>query len=197
MRRSCLERFDLWNFLSQCTNVVNVSNRPSIIKYVALGLIAIVVLIIFNSTRRPPTSDLQFRYNAWFTSVEGSLRPGTNAPPQIMVSLSAAGEAIPPGSWEIKTGTTATPDTAPQARDNMYRILQLIHESNVFGLDSIAEDDTTTGRYKLRVDHNEDHFMIAIPAKYVAGNIQAQNLVKLIQLYAASVATPVVVPGQL
>lgn len=107
------------------------------------------------------------------------------------------GPDLAPGSWEIRTGTANTPDAAPQAREHMHRILQLVQESAVFGLSAIPDEDTAISRYKLKIDHADNHFSIAIPTTYVAGNIQAQNLMKLIQLYSAAVPAAIAVPGRL
>ncbi len=164
---------------------------------IAIGFM-VMAIIAFNLSNPTLKSDLVTSFNEWYQSTSPNLQP--TADPKaadlsltVAVTLSNPSLATTPATWTLPTRSLLDSDD----RDNTARILQLIKESGVFGLNPLRGGSRSTPSLAISVKDNTKQFEITIPLEEAQSNIQLQNLMKLMDLYTHAPATPNVEPARL
>ena len=153
-------------------------------KYIGIGIITIIAVVWFSRTHTPPLTELEVGFNTWYEDVQQSLGPigALDGVPNITISLKLAGSAQAP--WTISTKLPGSPATT-QSRDRVARLLQLTKEGRIFGL---SDASTSSDAVQLEIVGAPKPFKIGFSPDAVHDNIQAQNLLKLFQVYATQPA---------
>lgn len=164
---------------------------------VAFGFV-LMAIIAFNLSNPTLKSDLVTSFNEWYQTTSPKLQP--TADPKaadlslsVAVTLSDPSLAGTPATWTLPTRSLLDSDD----RDNTARILQLIKESGVFGLNPIQSGSRSTPSLAISVKDTTRQFEITIPLAEAQSNIQLQNLMKLMDLYTHTPPTPNVEPARL
>jgi hypothetical protein len=164
---------------------------------VAFGFV-LMAIIAFNLSNPTLKRDLVTSFNDWYQTTSQGLHP--NADPKaadlslsIAVTLSDPSLATTPATWTLPTRSLLD----SQDRDNTARILQLIKESGVFGLNPVRRGSRSAPSLAISVKDTTRQFEITIPLAEAQNNIQLQNLMKLMDLYTHTPPTPNVEPARL
>jgi hypothetical protein len=164
---------------------------------VVLGFM-VMAIIAFNLSNPTLKNNLVTSFNEWYEGTSQQFQP--NADPKaadlslrISVTLSDPALGVTPSTWALPARSLLEAED----RENTARILQLIRESGVFGLPSIRSGSRSTPSLAVSVKDNRRQFEITIPLEEAQNNIQLQNLMKLMDLYTHTPATPNVEPARL
>jgi hypothetical protein len=154
-------------------------------------LITIAVLIAFNATRTDLKTEKLASFIAWQEKVSPLLSDsGTEAtPPKVSVTVRI--DNPEPGQsarlWSLpKISATDSVD-----RNQIVRVLQLIAESKVFGLPQAPSEGPSHPTLQISISDESNRFETIVPLSTVDGNIQLQNLLKLLEVFASTPRTEV------
>ena len=165
-------------------------------KLIILGLLAFVALLAFNLTRRPLKFIEDAAFTNWASKVEPTLGTavGEELPNvSIRIALPAMGKN-PAVKWHMASSDFVG-DSSADSREKFLRIFGMLKEANLFGLNQSTESKDAV---IVEVLTPEKEFHSSFFPSAVSSNIQAQNLLKLIELYSMSTPTPAPVdPGRL
>jgi hypothetical protein len=151
------------------------------------AVVAVLALAIFNLTRPALQSDLLVEFNGWYKGTSSLLAqtdPATLGNSKLSVTVSLTGRPTPPPtlSWTLPSGAL----TETTERENTARVLQLIHESGVFGLPTIKNPKADAPYLSISIRDGERSFETTVPAAEVEKSIQIQNLLKLLDIFEKS-----------
>ena len=158
---------------------------------VALSAIA---LVIFNLGRDVVGSPQQADFEDWYTlavpSIEAT-QPGSAAVADIRVTVAVGGTRH--NQWTVPATSLAD----SEERSRLVRVLQLLKESQVFGLRSLNQAESSAETVSITVTDKEKAFRTIIPLEATTRNIQLKNLLALLDVFAATPASTQVEPGRL
>lgn len=158
---------------------------------VVVGLLAVIALILFN--RSQPTevrTPAQISFDGWlleFRERVKQTRAAASAPPPIVVKLTARTPGAPPElSFALTTETFV---------DEMLRLLELTQEANLFS----RYPGNDAARWIFSIEDGASTFAASLSHEAVESDVQAANLLKLLQVYsqlaAAETATAMNLPA--
>lgn len=166
---------------------------------VIIGLVVTVVgLIVFNLTRPGLHSERQAAFDTWYSSTIPSLEVGTDAALAsrkltIKVRLTGALGSTPVNEWTLPMQNLGNPED----RTRTTRVLQLISESQVFGLSPAKNPSNNAAYLFLSIADGEQHFDTVVALQQVEKDIRLQNLIKLLEVFSSQPPTPAVDPTRL
>lgn len=158
---------------------------PYLIKNPKVAAIAatMLLLIIFNVTRRPVESEKAKNYGTWLKGVEQLSKVTANDPaaaPEITITLlsNAADSSL---NWKFAT----TKDPLNQSvNDRVFRLLELIHASDI-----LTTSRSTSAELHLIVTEGNKQFDAYFERSDAVINVSLGNFLKLFQIYTTT-ATP-------
>jgi hypothetical protein len=163
-------------------------------KNVITGILAVAALLVFNIGRDVATSEQQAQFDDWCTlavpSIEAT-QAGSAAIADIHVTVSVAGAQR--NQWTIPTTSLAD----AEERSRLVRVLQLLKESQVFGLRGLKEVGPADQVITITVSDKGRSFQTTVPYGTTNRNIQLQNLLTLLEVFASSPVGTQVEPARL
>lgn len=152
----------------------------------ALAIIASV--IAFNTFYTKLETEQLAAFNEWapktFDLLENqNPEAATKSKVSISIRLEGGEKA---STWTFPEHTLA--DT--KEREQTARVLQLINESKVFGI-SPASRNASGERITIAITDESTSFSTTVSAQELRSNIQIQNLLKLLEIYASTPESPV------
>lgn len=168
------------------------------LKYLLGSVLAIMALVAFNLGQPPITSDLADDFNNWYQATTVRLSPSAELRDadfalQITISVHHRDREAIPTVWNVPSSSLRD----PRERESTARVLQLIRESDVFGLTSLHSYDKNSPRISITAKDKDHEFSVTLPYTAVEQSIQLQNLLKLLEVTANQNASPIVDPARL
>lgn len=160
--------------------------RALLSKTALTTLLILAGLIAFNTLYFKLEPEQLATFNTWYAATQPILQnedgeQARKSKLQVTIRLHS-GDRSP--SWSFPAQSLAIPED----RDRTARVLQLISESKVFGLPSSSKDgDSIT----IAMSDESVSFSTTIRRDSVKDNIQIQNLLKLLEIYATTPVQPV------
>jgi hypothetical protein len=161
-------------------------------KTVLTGLLIFAALLAFNLFYSKLDSELLASFNDWYSQTAPTIdtenaESALNS--KVSVTITLSGVLANPGTntWTFPTRSFADAED----RAHTARVLQLISESKVFGSPGVTRKDGNGSYVSVTVTDSDRKFDITVSAQTVEQNIQLQNLLKLLQVYAATPPPPV------
>jgi hypothetical protein len=149
-------------------------------------LLIVAGLIAFNALYFRLETEQLASFNSWYSTVQPVLQNedgGQVTASKLQVTIRLNGADRSP-SWSFPAQSLSVPED----RERTTRVLQLISESKVFGLPSSSkESDSLT----IAVSDESASFSTTVRRDSVKDNIQIQNLLKLLEIYATTPLQPV------
>lgn len=175
--------------------ILNKVINPRIIVAVILTAMA---LIAFNLSRPTLRSDLLTSFNDWYQGAALKLSPNAelkDADLSLKISVTLKDPSRTPNVslWELPAKSLLD----LTERESTARVLQLIRESGVFGLNPVRNPTAETPFVSVVVKDGEQSFETAVSLEAVRENIQLMNLLKLLEVYSNSPSTSDVSPSRL
>lgn len=163
--------------------MMNNTPRRVPVKLIAALIFLVILFAVFNLSRRPLENEAQVSYNNWYANAEKEINRGAGEP--VTIKLSVTDPTAPPGKreFEFKYPDAAASANPNEARDRTLRILQLIGESKLF---AISTRDSEPRVVAIKIDNGTNHFETRFNLDRIADNIQAQNLLRLAEVYSAT-----------
>ena len=162
-------------------------------------LLTVIILAAFNWTRPPLETEKEVAFREWYKVASPALHDA-EAPsliassPKIRVKVRGdSGLYVAPQEYTLPS-VEMDPDAE---RERLTRILQLIAESQIFGMKPMDVPAEEAHYLSVSVDAGEKKFDIAVPYNTVRDNIQLQNLLQLLELFSSTAHLETVVPGNL
>jgi hypothetical protein len=160
--------------------------RVILSKSTLVAIVASAALIAFNTLSYNLESEQLASFNEWYPNAANML---SNENPE-------AGKSKLQVTLRVNGGLSGSTFTFPSRtladsndREQTSRILQLLKESKVFGIpQSSAKNDS---QVTITVSDESGSFSTTIDSDAVQDNIQLQNLLKLLEVYAATPQQPV------
>ena len=159
--------------------------------------VAIAAVIIFNLTRPPLASDMLVAFSTWYKTTSPILEqsdPLALSELKLNVTIELSDSSSSPSAVTWNLPARSLNDNID--RSNTARALQLINESGVFGLPSIANPAKRGSFLSISVRNNERVFETTIPTLEVDKNIQLQNLLKLLDIFSNSTQALAIDPAR-
>jgi len=173
------------------------SSKVTSRRVVIVTLITIAALLLFNGTRPALQSDALSAFNSWYEAAAPTLDSGSDATLAnrkltLKVRISSAA-GTPASEWILPTHNLGNVDD----RSRTIRVLQLIHESQLFGLKPVRDPLEGGSHLSIAISDGEQHFDTVIKADEVEGDIRIQNLIKLLEVFSTEPAVPTIDPTRL
>jgi hypothetical protein len=152
-------------------------------------LVIIAALIAFNAFNGKLQSENLAAFNEWYPKTASLLASeGTEvaATPKLQITIRVKSSRAS-SAWNFPAHTLADATD----RSQTARILQLISESKVFGLPTVSRPKEEGSYVTIAVSDENVSFATTVAAESVENNIQLQNLLKLLEVFAATPPTPV------
>ena len=161
-------------------------------KTVLTGLLVVAALLAFNLFYSKLDSELLASFNDWYTEIVPTLDTenadsALNSKVSVTVTLSGTLATQTINSWTFPTRSWADAEERAQT----VRVLQLISESKVFGFPAVTRKESGNGYVTITITDSDRKFDITVSSQTVEQSIQLQNLLKLLQVYAATPPAPV------
>jgi hypothetical protein len=161
--------------------------RVILSKSTLIAIVASAALIAFNTLSYDLESEQLASFNEWYpnaASVVDDANAENAGRSKLQVTIRINGD--------LSSSTFNFPSrslTDPNDRAQTSRVLQLLKESKVFGIpqSSGKKDSQVT----ITVRDEAGSFSTTVDASAVQDNIQLQNLLKLLEVYAATPQPPV------
>lgn len=149
-------------------------------------LVTLAALIAFNATRSNLKTEALASFTTWQTSVSAILaNPNADAStPKVVISVRIENPA--PGTAAQSWSLPKVSITDPTDRSQVFRVLQLLSESKIFGMAPQAPSETPTPTLRVSVSDETNRFETTVPLSVVDQNIQLQNLLKLLEIFSAA-----------
>jgi hypothetical protein len=153
---------------------------------VVIGLLVTLTgLVVFNLNQPPLESERQAAFNAWYSSARPSLELASDAALAnrkltIKVRVTTPAGTSPVNEWTLPIQNLAHSED----RSRTTRVLQLISESQVFGLAPAENSRDVVGRLFISITDGEQHFDTVVPLEDVEKDIRLQNLLKLLEVFS-------------
>jgi hypothetical protein len=166
---------------------------------ILIGLgITIAALLVFNVTRPPLQSELLTAFNTWYQLSAPALDSASDAALasrklSVKVRLSGSSAVGTPNEWTLPAQNLGNTDD----RARITRVLQLVHESEIFGIHPVASPVQGGSYLSILVLDGEHRFETTIDTQKVEQDIRIQNLIKLLEVFGTQPATPTTVPTSL
>jgi hypothetical protein len=158
----------------------------------------IVALFAFNLTQPGPKNELQSSFDKWYAESAPALEAhdnGTYQGKEISVTVKSLHGGSASTSHEWKLPSSSLVDV--EQRSRIARVLQLIAESQVFSIRSVSNLKPGGAYVTIAVADPTRKFETTVSYDDVKDNIQLQNLLKLLEVFAANPPAPPVNPAQL
>jgi len=154
------------------------------------GAVALLAVVVFNLTRRPLPTDLAVDFNRWYEATSPILAeqvpsdPAALANLKLSVTIQLTGRSTLPStlSWTLPVRSLGENED----RSNTARALQLVRESEVFGMAPVASLKEGGSYLVISIRDGEKQFDTTIPAAAAEKSIQLQNLLKLLDIFSKS-----------
>jgi hypothetical protein len=175
------------------------SVRKLLSPQVIIGFIATVVgLIAFNVTRPGLQSERQAAFDTWYSGALPSLESSSDATLAtrkltVKVRMTGALGNTPASEWTLPIQNLGNTED----RTRMTRVLQLISESQAFGLTPPRDLGEKTGNLFLSIADGDQRFDTVVAAQDVEKDIRLQNLIKLLEVFSAQPTVPAIDPTRL
>ncbi len=148
---------------------------------IAAILVTVLLLVVFNLTRRPLESEKTRGYDAWLKGVEEMAKIAGSDPaatPEITISLSSRADDASL-NWKF---STIKGSEYQENNDRVLRLLELIRTSQVL------EGSRSPGaELHLTVTEKEKTFVAYFERSDAARNVSLGNFLKLFQIYVTTV----------
>jgi len=149
-------------------------------------LFIVAGLIAFNSLYSKLETEQLATFNTWYPTTQAMLQnedgeQASKSKLQVTVRLQGGARS---SSWSLPSQSLAVPED----RERTARVLQLISESKVFGLPSSSKDGESL---TIAISDESSSFSTTVRTDAVKDNIQLQNLLKLLEIYASTPVQPV------
>lgn len=167
-------------------------------KFLVAALLTVMAIVAFNLSQPRLHSEQGAQFNLWYETAVVKLAPSTDPKDadlrlSISITVRDPAQAPNPTTWNLPAQSLLDIND----RDNTARILQLIKESGVFDLSPLSSPAKETSVLTIVVKDQERHFETALPLRAAQDNIQLRNLLKLLEVYAASPPRTEVTPHRL
>ena len=167
-------------------------------KYLLGSILAVMAVIAFNIGQPGIETNTAAAFNAWYQATAPKLSPSgdfneSDLPLRITVTLTNSTLRDTPTVWNVPLASLRD----PQERENAGRVLQLIRESGIFGFTPLRNPTSVSSVITLSIRDGDEQFETSVPFRTVEGNIQLQNLLKLLDIYSTQTGTPHVEPARL
>jgi hypothetical protein len=156
-------------------------------KSTLVAIAASAALIAFNTLSFNLESAQLASFNEWYpqaTSVLDSESAENASKSKLQVTIRIDG-GLSSSSWNFPSHSLGDPND----RAKTSRVLQLLKEAKVFGIPQSS--GKTDSQVKITVSDDSGSFSTTIDGDAVKDNIQLQNLLKLLEVYAATPQQPV------
>lgn len=158
-------------------------------KTVVTILVIIASLIAFNAFNGKLESENLAAFNDWYPQTASMLESesseaATKSKLQVSIRITSA---LTTSHWNFPSHTFADLNE----RSQTSRVLQLISESKVFGLPTVSRPKEGGSYVTVAVSDENVSFSTTVASESVENNIQLQNLLKLLEVYANTPAQPV------
>jgi hypothetical protein len=161
--------------------------RVILSKSTVVAIVASAALIAFNTLSYDIESEQLASFNEWYPKAASVLtdeNPENASKSKIQVTITLDG-GLRSSSWTFPARSLADADD----REKTSRVLQLLKEGKVFGIpQSKGKKDS---QMKITVTDDQGSFSTTIDGSSLQDNIQLQNLLKLLEVYAATPQQPV------
>ena len=161
--------------------------RVILSKSTVVAIVASAALIAFNTLSYDIESEQLASFNEWYpkaASVLDDENAESASKSKIQVTITVDG-GLSSSSWSFPSRSLADADD----REKTSRVLQLLKEAKVFGIPQ--SKGKTDSQMKITVTDDQGSFSTTIDGSSVQDNIQLQNLLKLLEVYAATPPQPV------
>jgi hypothetical protein len=167
-------------------------------KFLVAALLTAMALVAFNFSQPPLDTEQGSQFNAWYQTAADRLGPSADPKEadlrlSIAVTLSDPSRGSNPTVWNLPAHSLLDRTD----RENTARILQLIRESGVFSRAPLSNPPKEVPVLTISVKDHEHQFETTLPLQAAEENIQLQNLLKLVEVYAANPPLPEVTPHRL
>ena len=149
-------------------------------KYVGICIVALLAVVLFTRSHSRPITEKEAAFNTWYESVQQNFIASSTLDSVPAITLSLKLGSTTPSPWVVASKIAGSPST-PESRDRVARLLQLVKEGRIFGL---PEEAARTDAVHLEIAGGPSTFKIDFAPDAVRENIQAQNLLKLFQIFA-------------
>jgi hypothetical protein len=156
-------------------------------KSTLVALVASAALIAFNTLSYDLESEQLASFNEWYptaTSTLESENPEEVSKSKIHITIRVSG-GLTNSTFTFPSHSLA--DTTD--REHTSRVLQLLKEGKVFGIPQASGQQDS--QLTITVSDEAGSFSTTIDSDAVQDNIQLQNLLKLLEVYAATPQQPV------
>jgi len=152
-------------------------------------LVIIAALIAFNAFNAKLESEQLAAFNDWYPKIVSTLESEnveetTKSKLQITIGVNSS---LSTSTWNFPAHTLS--DTTERSQTS--RVLQLISESKVFGMPSLSRSNEGGSYVTIAVSDESVSFSTTVASETVESNIQLQNLLKLLEVYASTPSQPV------
>jgi hypothetical protein len=161
--------------------------RVILSKSTLVAIVASAALIAFNTLSYDLESEQLASFNEWYPKAASTLdsqNPEDTGKSKLQVTIRVTG-GLSSSTWSFPSRSLA--DSNDRAQTS--RVLQLLKESKVFGLPQSSGKKES--QVTITVSDEAGSFSTTIDADSVQDNIQLQNLLKLLEVYAATPQEPV------
>lgn len=162
-------------------------------KTTVTALVAIAGLIAFNAFNSKLETEQLASFNEWYPTTSALLASDKTEDlnrSKLRVSIRLEG-GLQKSEWNFPSHSLSDAED----RDKTSRVLQLISESKIFGI-TPASKSSSGETISIAVSDDTVSFATTVKADAVKENIQLQNLLKLLEIYAKT-PTQQVNPAQL
>ncbi|MEY4669466.1 MAG: hypothetical protein RL518_2165 [Pseudomonadota bacterium] len=161
--------------------------RVLLSKSTLVAIVASAALIAFNTLSYNLESEQLASFNDWYPTAATTLESDnaeTASKSKLQITIKVEG-GLSSSTWSFPTRSMADSDDRAQTS----RVLQLIKESKVFGIPQSSR--TKDSKVTITVSDESASFATTIDGSDVEDNIQLQNLLKLLEVYAATPKQPI------
>jgi hypothetical protein len=156
----------------------------------------LVVLLVFNLSRPSLTHELQATFDTWYSNASVQLADNNGStqqskPVSVVIKLTSSPESTNEWKLPVLDGNNA------EERARILRVLGLLSEGRVFNLPTLTSPGGREPFLSISVTDAERKFETVVSLKTVSDNIQLQNLIKLLEVFATQPATQLANPAQL
>jgi hypothetical protein len=161
--------------------------RVILSKSTLVAIVAIAALIAFNTLSHNLESEQLASFNEWYPQAALALEsrnPEDASKSKLQVTIQVNGR-LSSSTFTFPSRSLADANDRAQTA----RVLQLLKESKAFGIPQSSGKKES--RVTITVNDEAGSFSTTIDADAVQHNIQLQNLLKLLEVYAATPQQPV------
>ena len=150
--------------------------------YLVPGVLVVFALTLFNGYYLRQNSLVQQSYNSWLKEVEQTAASVEPLALPLSVELSSTIPSLP-GKWQLSANFTEA-DSENSSR--VHRVLQLFRDAELFNKPEAAERDEAIS---FAIQGPSRKFSLWFSQSQLREDIQLQNLVRLIQIFASTDST--------